>query len=129
MVVQRFGDTPMFRPAMFPSEMLRSLCLRLLSATGLLVLSFLVVGLAPFLSVLPTAGAMSAGQTSPISVNRNLKGDRLPIVGSTFKQSTSPSAAPAKPRQARAQIPEGCDPAFSPIFSLSQGNVYRRCTV
>lgn len=109
-------------------------CLRLAGATGIVALALLLVSLDPFLSAVPSAGATTNGVPSAISVNRSLKGDRLPVVGSDFFDATF-SAFKAAPR-ARSQssatpgtpIPVGCDPAFSPIFTPAHGNFYGRCT-
>jgi hypothetical protein len=98
--------------------MAKVLMLRLASAAGLVALAFLFVGVDPFLS----AGAGLTSRTPAVSVNRALKGDRLmtgPDRQSDF--AAKPSAQP------RAQIPFGCDPAFSPIFSPAAANVYGRC--
>src|ERR1700761_8012503 len=81
--------------------MVRQLYLRIVSALGLVALAALFVGIDPFLS----AGASLSSQTPAVSVNRALKGDRLPFA---------------------------CAPAVSLIRSpnsapVSLANVYRRC--
>ncbi|MGO9004964.1 MAG: hypothetical protein ACLQB4_04265 [Beijerinckiaceae bacterium] len=105
--------------------MARVMYLRIASVLGLFALAFLIVGLDPFLGADPTAGASFTNRTPAVVVNRSRKGDRLSIApdwqGEFGSQPlTRPSAAP------RAQIPVGCDPAFSPITSPA-ANVYRRC--
>jgi hypothetical protein len=105
--------------------MARVMYLRIASVLGLFALAFLIVGLDPFLGADPTAGASFTNGTPAVVVNRSRKGDRLPIAPdwqSEFGSQplTRPSAAP------HAQIPVGCDPAFSPIASPA-ANVYRRC--
>jgi hypothetical protein len=94
--------------------------LRMASAAGIVTLAFLFVGAVPFLD----AGA-GPGQTPAVSVNRALKGDRLPVApdwqGDFGSQPTTLPVA-----QPRAQIPFACDPAFSAI-SAANANVYRRC--
>jgi hypothetical protein len=97
--------------------------LRMASAAGIVTLAFLFVGAVPFIG----SGAGLTGPTPPaVSVNRTLKGDRLPLAPDWqgdfgAQRSSQPGVAP------RAQIPFGCDPAFSPIFSAAGKNVYRRC--
>jgi len=101
---------------------------RMASAAGLVALAFVIVGISPLLG--GGDPAVGVGRTTPtFSVNRALKGDRLPVANPTQSTAPSlrnergspPSAAP------RAQMPVGCDPAFSPISSPRLGNVYRRC--
>src|ERR1700683_1717667 len=60
--------------------MVRQLYLRRVSAVGLVALAGLLGGIAPFLS----AGASLSSQTPAVSVNRTLKGDRLPISDSSI---------------------------------------------
>jgi hypothetical protein len=99
------------------------------SALGLVALAALFVGIDPFLS----AGASLSSQTPAVSVNRTLKGDRLPAANSAILD-----VAPGQARFARqpstemqAQTPFACDPAFSLIRSPHSpppsANVYRRC--
>lgn len=65
--------------------------------------------------------------TPAVSVNRALKGDRLPSVNPTALKLRSP-VAPLQ-TQSRARVPVGCDNAFSPISSPRLANVFRRCVV
>jgi hypothetical protein len=112
--------------------MAKLVCFRIAGVVGFLSLAFLLVSLDPFLGAAPIPrDGLHAGAPST-SVNRALKGDRLPAAeADTFNmrfwpdQQGASSVLPAK--AAPAQIPVGCDPAFSPIFSGSLGNVYRRC--
>lgn len=110
--------------------MAKSLCLRMASGVGLLTLAFFLVSLDPFLGAGPMAGAGYSGKTPAVSVERSLKGDRLPISHPlAVNSTTSPDGLRSQPSSAqRAQLPIGCDPAFSAIFSSKFGNVYRRCT-
>ena len=113
----------------------RTLWLRTAGVTGLLLLAFFLVGIDAFLADGTTAGASSRSTAAPIAADRNLKGDRQPIsVAPTFVPDwdyvfgavSNPQPVP----RPRAQVPVGCDPAFSPIFSSRLSpNVYRRCTV
>jgi hypothetical protein len=100
------------------------------SALGLVALAALFVGIDPFLS----AGAGLSGQTPAVSVNRTLKGDRLPISNSAILDVPDGQARFGEQPsiQTRAQTPFACDPAFSLIRSpnsapVSSANVYRRC--
>jgi hypothetical protein len=99
------------------------------SALGFVALAALFVGIDPFLSV----GAGLSSQTPAVSVNRALKGDRLPLSNSAIldvpdgkmELGQRPSI------ETRAQTPFACDPAFSLIRSPHSpppsANVYRRC--
>lgn len=93
--------------------MAKVLVVRIASAAGLLALALLFVGAVPFLD----AGANSSGMTPPVSVNRTLKGDRLPVALERQRPSEQP----------HARMPFACDPAFSPIVAPAAANVYRRC--
>ena len=110
---------------------------RMASAAGLLTLALFLLGLDPFLAFAPAARAVINGTPPEFTVNRSLKGDRLPIFSDeTFKAPDWQSRfndefkalPPSQPASGpRAQIPIGCDPAFSPISSPLLAGVYRRC--
>ncbi len=92
-----------------------------LSATGLAVL---FLGLIPFLDANPSAGAGIA-HTSPVSVDRTLKGDRLPLPANI---NLAVSRVEPKQRTATpADAPFACEPAFSPISAPRLALVYGRC--
>jgi hypothetical protein len=107
--------------------MARQLYVRIVSALGLVALAAVFVGIDPFLS----AGASS--QTTAVSVNRTLKGDRLPTANSAILDVPGGQARFARQPSAetRAQTPFACDPAVSLIRSPNSpppsANVYRRC--
>ena len=109
--------------------MARQLYLRIVSALGLVALAALFVGIDPFLS----AGASLSSQTPAVSVNRTLKGDRLPTANSAILDAPDGQTRFARQpgTETRAQTPFACDPAFSLIRSPNSpppsGNVYRRC--
>jgi hypothetical protein len=108
--------------------MARQLYLRIVSALGLVALAALFVGIDPFLS----AGASLTSQTPAVSVNRTLKGDRLPIANSAILDIPDGQARFARqPGAETAQTPFACDPAVSLIRSPNSppptGDVYRRC--
>ena len=109
--------------------MAKQLLLRTASALGVVALAAAFVGVAPLLTNVPSAGSSGLARTPPVSVDRTLKGDRLPSPNSAVLyipdwQYEFGVLSPAKPH---AQIPLGCDPAFSPIFAPAASNVYRRC--
>src|ERR1700680_2556407 len=109
--------------------MARQLYLRIVSAFGLVALAALFVGIDPFLGV----GASLSSQRPAVSVNRTLKGDRLPIANSAILDVPDGQARFARQPSAerRAQTPFACDPAFSlirsPNSAPTSANVYRRC--
>ena len=106
--------------------MIKQLYLRLASAAGLLALAVLFMGVDPFLS----AGAGTSVRTPAVSVDRTLKGDRLPLSNPTVFDAPNWQAefgAPPPAQEPRAQMPFACDPAFSPIVAAKSANVYRRC--
>jgi hypothetical protein len=104
---------------------IRSLLLRTSSAVGLLALSLFFLGLIPFLSAGPSAGAGLPAKVPATSVNREFKGDRLPLpsdASSAFSKND-----PQRPQDAK-RILDGCDPAFSLITTPRLSNIYGRCT-
>jgi hypothetical protein len=109
--------------------MARQLYLRIVSALGLVALAALFVSIDPFLS----AGASLSNQTPAVSVNRTLKGDRLPTANSAILDVPEGQTQFARQPSAetRAPTPFACDPAFSLIRSPNSppagANVYRRC--
>jgi hypothetical protein len=107
--------------------MARQLYLRIVSAFGFVALAALFVGIDPFLGV----GASLSSQTPAVSVNRTLKGDRLPISNSAILDVPDLRSGEQPSVQTRAQTPFACDPAVSLIRSPNSpppsGDVYRRC--
>jgi hypothetical protein len=103
--------------------MVSQLYFRMASAAGLLALAFVLLGLDPFLS------DPAAGTTPSVTVDRSLKGDRLPISNSTLLNAPDwRSEFSARPsNDSHAQMPVGCDGAFSSISLPQNANVYRRC--
>ncbi len=102
---------------------------RVAGAVGLLSLALLTAGLISL--PIPTTGAALPATSPALSVNRTLKGDRLPISRPTVWPDEHGADAPGAPVHARsrAQIPFGCDRAFSPISSPLLAHVFRRCMV
>jgi len=75
---------------------------------------------------LPSFTSKSAAWPSsapPMSINRALKGDRLPSLG----RIGSPGVR--SPLRWDQKIPMGCDAAFSPVSAPLLANVYGRCAV
>jgi hypothetical protein len=105
--------------------MARALLVRMASAAGLLALSFLLVGLIPFLSAGPSIGAGYATRTPAISINHEFKGDRLPTPSDT--NSALSRNEPRNPRHSK-DVPDGCDRSFSPITAPQLAYIYGRCT-
>jgi hypothetical protein len=106
--------------------MARQLFVRMASAAGIFTLAALLLALDPFLG--PTVGA-NLSKTPPVTVDRTLKGDRLPManVFALRAPRAENAASPQVSASPSAQIPVGCDPAFSPISSPRLASVYRRC--
>jgi hypothetical protein len=75
----------------------------------------------------PSTGIFASG--SAPTVNRALKGDRLPLVGRAVptRELESP-AVPAQPASG-GKVPLGCEAAFSSISAPHLANVFRRCVV
>jgi len=100
--------------------MARTLSLRMASAAGLLALvGFFAVGIDPFLSA-----AADQAATPTMTVNRAMKGDRLPLIPPAAFTPDQGNGAVSQPQ---AQIPFACDAAFSTIQVRRSANVYRRC--
>ena len=107
---------------------------RIVGASALVTFAFFFCSLDPFLRAAPVAATAIGGHTPTMSVNRDRKGDRLPL----FKGSGNARPAGANHviwwdvrgldgSQPRREVPVGCDPAFSPVVSPSLAVVYGRC--
>jgi hypothetical protein len=110
--------------------MIKLLFVRLTGALGVTALALLFVGLIPFLGIYPTEGAGLNAKIPAVSVDRTLKGDRLPLP-SDINQAVSRGDSIARPRSRMPQTPEdipaGCDASFSPISSPRLAYYYGRC--
>jgi hypothetical protein len=104
--------------------MAKLLFVRTAGTLGVISLALLIVGVVPFLSADPTAGA---GLTSkaPYTVNHEFKGDRLPLTNAN--SSVSRGSASRLRANMPAQIPVGCDAAFSPVSAPRMAYFYGRC--
>jgi hypothetical protein len=100
------------------------LSIRIAGALGITALALLFVGLIPFIAD-PTVGTGIAAKAPSFSVNRQFKGDRLPVpnASSVAPRGLSTQEQSAKP----AKIPVGCEGAFSPISSPRLAHILGRC--
>jgi hypothetical protein len=91
---------------------------------------------ASFMSLPSLSGVSLFGPDSPMSVNRSLKGDRLPVVARHALPADlgshlgSPLGSP-QPLHAQThdKPPVGCEGVFSPVASPLLANVFKRCLV
>jgi hypothetical protein len=96
---------------------------RIAGALGITALALFFVGLIPFFAD-PTVGAGIAAKAPGFSINRQFKGDRLPISGpSVARRGLSTQEQSLKP----PKIPVGCEGSFSPISSPRLAHVLGRC--
>lgn len=94
---------------------------------GVTALGLLFVGLIPFLSADPTAGAGLSGRTPTVVVDRTFKGDRLPSP-SDINKAVSRGGSDAEQHSLMPRdVPDGCETAFSPIASPRLAHYYGRC--
>ncbi len=103
------------------------LFVRIAGALGVTALGMCFLSLVPFLSAEPSTGAGYVPSPPSFTVNRALKGDRLPM-----HEALNASAWQTEfGSQARASVPHGipvgCDPAFSPVASPRFAYIYGRC--
>lgn len=106
--------------------MTRLVFVRIAGAAGMIALGFFFVGLIPFLSADPSAGARPLARTPAVEVNRAFKGDRLPLP-SEINSALSRNDPRTQRARAPEEIPVGCDPAFSPVASPRLATYYGRC--
>jgi hypothetical protein len=100
------------------------LFVRIAGALGITALALFFVGLIPFFAD-PTAGAGIAARAPSFSVNRQFKGDRLPLssVPTVARPGLSTQEQSSKPQK----IPVGCEGSFSPISSPRLAHIVGRC--
>jgi hypothetical protein len=108
------------------------LFVRLVGALGATALALFFLGLLPFLSAGPTAGAGYVSTSPGFTVNREFKGDRLPVhaaLNASVWQTEFSSRIFASSARAPApgEIPFGCDSAFSPVSAPRLAYIYGRC--
>jgi hypothetical protein len=111
-------------PALGRSPMTRILFVRCAGALGVTALALFFVGLIPFLSAEPSAGA---GLTATFSVNHEYKGDRLPLPSDINSAVSRNDIRSRRHLQMPAEVPVGCEPAFSPVSAPHMAYFYGRC--
>jgi hypothetical protein len=117
----------MFKLAIAKSMLIpRQIFVRAASAAGMTMLGVFFLGLVPFFGVEPTAGAGFA-RTPAFSVNREFKGDRLPVTAEIQSAIPSSDVRSQARSQSSQQIPFGCDASFSPISAPHLAHIYGRC--
>jgi hypothetical protein len=101
--------------------MAKQLFVRISGALGVTSLALLFVGLIPFLGAGPSAGAgLGVNKLPAFTVNRELKGDRLPLPSEI-------NSAISRNIQTPRAIPVGCDASFSAISAPRLAYVFGRC--
>jgi hypothetical protein len=100
------------------------LFVRIAGALGVTALALFFVGLIPFFAD-PTVGAGIAAKAPSFSVNRQFKGDRLPVPSAptVARRGFSTQEQSSKPQK----IPIGCEGSFSPISSPRLAHIVGRC--
>jgi hypothetical protein len=106
--------------------MARFLFVRIAGGLGIIALAVFIVGLIPFLSADPTAGAGLSGRI-PYTVNHEFKGDRLPLSSNTNAAVSRTGFSFHQDARKPGEIPLGCDPAFSPVSTPRLAYFYGRC--
>lgn len=106
--------------------MAKLLFVRVAGALTVTSLALLFVGLIPFFDA-PNAGAGSAASTPSFTVNREFKGDRLPVVSSANAAVSRNEIDSQKRSRLQDKIPVGCEPAFSPVTNPRLASYYGRC--
>ncbi len=109
--------------------MTKSLLVRLLvrfaSALATIALAAVLVGLIPFLSAGPSAREGLIATTPAVTVNREFKGDLLPLAVPIDRVLSRQLSRPSHP--ASHEIPLGCEASFSPVSAPQLAYVYGRC--
>jgi len=104
----------------------QKLFVRITGGLGVTALGIFFLGLIPFVGAEPSAGA-GLPRTPAVSVNREFKGDRLPLasdINSAISRVEPSFSHPAAPHE----VPVGCDPAFSPVSAPRLAYYFGRCT-
>ena len=103
------------------------LLVRLVGGLGATALALCLLGLLPFLSAAPTAGEAYVPASPGVTVNREFKGDRLPVHAALDASAWQTEFAAQIGGQAPREIPLGCDPSFSPVSAPRLAYIYGRC--
>lgn len=105
--------------------MAKFLFVRIAGALAIISLALLFVGIIPFFSTAPSAGAVV--KVPAFTVNREFKGDRLPVA-STIDAAARQNALHARWGSLKSgEMPVGCEPAFSPVTAPRLAYYYGRC--
>jgi len=107
--------------------MAKLLFVRIAGALAATSLALIFVGLVPFLAAAPSAGARFVPDAAGFTVNREFKGDRLPLASETNSAVSRNEIRPRPDVLTRDEIPVGCDPAFSPVTDPQLADYYGRC--
>ncbi|HTZ02497.1 MAG TPA: hypothetical protein VMC05_09210 [Xanthobacteraceae bacterium] len=116
--------------------MIKLLFVRIAGALAVTSLAIVFVGLIPFLGGAPGMGANYAPHDPGISVNRELKGDRLPthtaaaaptILLNDFATLARARAQAGSESAGPPNVPFACERSFSPVASPRLAYVYGRC--
>ncbi len=115
--------------------MIKLLFVRIAGALAITSLAVLFVGLVPFLGASPSMSAVYAPSGAGVSVNREFKGDELPIhtaaTPSILQNDFAMLALAHMQLRSEAlgapRIPFACDPSFSPVAAPRLAYVYGRC--
>jgi hypothetical protein len=100
--------------------MAKQLFVRIAGALGATSLALFFVSLIPFLGAGPTAGAGISAGPPAFTVDREFKGDRLPLPSQI-------NSAVSRNMPTPQVIPVGCDASFSPISAPRLAYVFGRC--
>lgn len=105
--------------------MANQLFVRLSGAVGVATLGAFFVGVVPFLATGPTAAGYTP-RLPALSVNREFKGDRLPLPANFNYSQIDQSKMKARALTPQ-EIPVGCDASFSPISAPQLAYIFGRC--
>jgi len=86
-----------------------------------LLLSCFIAGIITAL----TSPVTASNAAPAVSVNRTLKGDRLPMATPVTKPNQHDSTPAEKPARAPAML--GCEPAFSPFAEPTRAHIISHC--
>ena len=78
------------------------------------------------ITAITTPSSADTATAPSVSVNRALKGDRLPQAGEKHEALPTSSTFIVPPSKS-SHVPFGCDSTFSPIADPSSAGIYGRC--
>ncbi len=100
---------------------------RMSGALGATALAVCFLALVPFLGAAPSVGAGYVPSPPGFTVNRALKGDRLPMHDALNASAWQTDFGSLARASVPHEIPFGCDPSFSPVSSPRLASIYGRC--